>query len=721
MSSRPRYVRFLEELTMCDVPLVGGKNAFPGEMYRDSEIIAFNFDGRDEGVKTMIRMAVEGTRRNGRHSGLCGQASSGYADMAEFLAMNMTFTRALAALMLCFGSASVVCAQAEFEATTYRLIRGSTLTRTPLTPGASPDWSVPIAGTMSLRRLLSPLDWETFRIEAAVFRASGDTVSPPLVTGNGYYRRGGRGPIVRSLTLEAEADGERVDFDSGSQPDSDGWPRIDIEVKGATDGAQWLLHVIAVPLLQSWHYSLIDGSTLLDDCAVCDRPPLLLKLSGGFDLVLTEENPLFSRYRLFDIDLQAPFVDGTFYRITGEGDYQVGGEVVIVQKLQLDADVEASADGESRVTTFTDTTASPQRRWPMLQLDATDDSGTILSTIILNINAAPFRDIWFSTASGMTPAVPGPQAAKQISGSDLLSLDGHVIRPAAELLAAFDFVDAGQSLGVDALDAAPRGTLAFSLGRTAFSSALGVTIQEGDALSEDGRILQTNQQLTSAFGPMPIVPDAGLDALHVLDSGEALFSIRSPLFSEKLGITLGRGDVLSSRGVIHRTHAELLSAFQPVDRDSDFGLDALYVWPQGEIWFSVEYTFVDSQLGVVNAGDLLSDQGFIVQRNLDLVHGFSPLEDLADFGLDGLFVINDTTPRPSLADQHLLAPVLLKESGDVSLQWNGTGRAWQLSYSPDLRTPFVPLSPILPVNAWLHREILNGAGAPSGFYRLQAW
>ena len=52
---------------------------------RDSEIVAFDYDERDEGVKTMIRLAVEGCRRNGRHSGLCGQAPSDYPEMAEYL------------------------------------------------------------------------------------------------------------------------------------------------------------------------------------------------------------------------------------------------------------------------------------------------------------------------------------------------------------------------------------------------------------------------------------------------------------------------------------------------------------------------------------------------------------------------------------------------------------------------------------------------------------
>ncbi len=52
---------------------------------RDSEIVAFDYDERDDGVKAMIRLAVEGCRRNKIHSGLCGQAPSDYPDMAAFL------------------------------------------------------------------------------------------------------------------------------------------------------------------------------------------------------------------------------------------------------------------------------------------------------------------------------------------------------------------------------------------------------------------------------------------------------------------------------------------------------------------------------------------------------------------------------------------------------------------------------------------------------------
>ena len=48
-------------------------------------LLAFDFDERDTSVKKMIRLAVEGAKRNQKHSGLCGQAPSDYPEMAEYL------------------------------------------------------------------------------------------------------------------------------------------------------------------------------------------------------------------------------------------------------------------------------------------------------------------------------------------------------------------------------------------------------------------------------------------------------------------------------------------------------------------------------------------------------------------------------------------------------------------------------------------------------------
>ncbi|WP_292463726.1 phosphoenolpyruvate synthase [Methanolobus sp.] len=52
---------------------------------RDSDILAESFDERDEAVKRIVSMAIQGAKRNGKHSGLCGQAPSDFPEFAEFL------------------------------------------------------------------------------------------------------------------------------------------------------------------------------------------------------------------------------------------------------------------------------------------------------------------------------------------------------------------------------------------------------------------------------------------------------------------------------------------------------------------------------------------------------------------------------------------------------------------------------------------------------------
>ncbi len=52
---------------------------------RDSASVAFDFDERDPGVRKLLKLAVEGCRRNGRHSGICGQAPSDYPEITAEL------------------------------------------------------------------------------------------------------------------------------------------------------------------------------------------------------------------------------------------------------------------------------------------------------------------------------------------------------------------------------------------------------------------------------------------------------------------------------------------------------------------------------------------------------------------------------------------------------------------------------------------------------------
>jgi pyruvate,water dikinase len=53
---------------------------------RDSEIVAFDFDERDPGMLEMLKLAVLGAKRNGRHIGICGEAPANYPEIARYLA-----------------------------------------------------------------------------------------------------------------------------------------------------------------------------------------------------------------------------------------------------------------------------------------------------------------------------------------------------------------------------------------------------------------------------------------------------------------------------------------------------------------------------------------------------------------------------------------------------------------------------------------------------------
>jgi pyruvate,water dikinase len=52
---------------------------------RDSELVAFDFDERDQGVLEMIEQAVNGAHRHGRHIGICGQAPSDFPEISRKL------------------------------------------------------------------------------------------------------------------------------------------------------------------------------------------------------------------------------------------------------------------------------------------------------------------------------------------------------------------------------------------------------------------------------------------------------------------------------------------------------------------------------------------------------------------------------------------------------------------------------------------------------------
>jgi hypothetical protein len=459
---------------------------------------------------------------------------------------------------------------------------------------------------------------------------------------------------------------------------------------------------------QPWRYLLLHDSYLVDDCPVCGRPSIREPLRGAFKLRLIEINPLFSRYAVENLNFTAG--SNRTYTIKGSGNFQIGGEVALVQQMELELEIN---DGlATRVCHLKNPSPAVTGRWPMITLTLEQADGTFTQNYTLHLAAAPLREIWFSTALGFTAGLGGPGP---VSGGDFLSSAGRVVHRSSWFCGVLSPMPPCPDPGLDATDLLPGGETAFSITQDMFSERLG-PLGHGDVLGSRGRILYRQGDLLAAFAPATPAADAGLDALQITDAGEVLFSIGSEVVSKTLKVTLRRGDLLSSTGEVVRSYQQLLSRFHPPAGLTDYGLDSLYVWPGGEIWFSTENGFQDQVLGPVQGGDLLSDQGYIVFRNLELLQTFAPLEDVAEFGLDALFIVTDATPPPEAPRLQISAQPF---TGSIRLTWAGAGRVFQVERSADPATPFGPVSPILPGLTFEDSGVMNTRSR--AFYRLRQW
>jgi len=395
-------------------------------------------------------------------------------------------------------------------------------------------------------------------------------------------------------------------------------------------------------------YRLIEGSTLLDECTICGRPPIVVPIQGSFWLDPNETDPLFSNFIIRCLHFRSinPVAG---YEGSMNGIYHVGGEVALAEQMIL----------QGRINSFEGLKLDsglvvPQAGFPWIEIDvpqvSPDPYEPPYQYFSLHLVAVPWPPMWFSTEYGFHPSKPTPVLPSYISDGDLLSSFGTVVRTNYELTARLGIMPVVPDLGLDAVlgqmpgssaNARPiPGEIWFSTEDGAFSETLGEMLQHGDLVRDAGRIVHHNIDLISPFSPQPPVPDHGLDAVALHPNGILLFSTEEDFFSESLGLTVSDGDLLCQTGQIFKHVGELLANFQPIDpRPIRFGLDAVYVWPHGEIWFSIEEGFADKRWGPIGQGDLLSDTGRVVARNLELLEPFAPIEDLADFGLDGLHIV----------------------------------------------------------------------------------
>jgi hypothetical protein len=392
-------------------------------------------------------------------------------------------------------------------------------------------------------------------------------------------------------------------------------------------------------------YRLIEGSFLVDECIICGRPPLIFPIRGTFWLKPTGRDMWFSYFAIHDLWFTSTTSQpGYIGRM--EGKYQIGGDFAFVHLMTLLGRINEFEELE-----FDSGAAFPQMWFPWIEINLQQVPPTDpLHTFTLHLVAVPWPAIWFSTEKGFHSSRPLSNKDSYISDGDLLSVAGKVVRTNYQLTARLGIMPVVPDLGLDAVLKPPpklrdcpmfsRSPIWFSTEYDAFSETLGEMLGHGDLLSDAGRVVRHNADLIKRFSPQPPVHDYGLDAVTFGPSGLLHFSTKEDFFSESLGRNIDHGDLLCEDGRIFKTNAELMTNFKPIEpKPIRFGLDAAYVWPHGEIWFSIEDDFVDARLGRVGNGDLLSDRGRIVARNLELVSRFGPLEDLADFGLDALDVL----------------------------------------------------------------------------------
>jgi hypothetical protein len=460
----------------------------------------------------------------------------------------------------------------------------------------------------------------------------------------------------------------------------------------------------------SWLYNLIDGSTLVDDCPICDRVPIVEPIRGTFELRLKEPGPLFTTYTLDNINFTNSGNVGRNYQVSGNGVLRIGGELAVTFDLYLEVYIDNGST--NRLCYFGTNWVGINRPWPMFQGSAEQTNGTPAQQYHLDLNTAPFREIWYSTGSNFTAGISN----QMLSNGDLLSNKGRQVKSNAQLTSHLGLMPPAPDLGLKDFDILPGGEIAFSIEQSVWSESLGRTLHPGDLVSAHGAVLRTNQSLIASFMPQT-TDDVGLAAVKVIGTGETWFSIQTNFYSKALNTIIYPGDLLSDSGIVIRSNAQLISRFKPMDPGTNVGLKAVYVWPGGEIWFCTESGFRGGDGADYSAGDMLSDQGYLVYRAAELVSAFAP-NVTTNLVIDGLWIVTDAvagSAPPKLGPLSINAP----QQNAVSAVWQGSGHVFQLERATNLTGLYMPASPITPDNGAVDVGALTNFS--SSFYRVHQW
>jgi hypothetical protein len=189
---------------------------------------------------------------------------------------------------------------------------------------------------------------------------------------------------------------------------------------------------------QIWHYRLTASSTFSEECLICGLVTPPLPMRGSFDLVLAGQTPLTTSYALTNIDFTAGSEGVAQDTITGSGTWQTGGEVAITQKMTVVAAVQTPGGLDN--LTFTNSLTTPEVPWPTLEIDLYANFS--VNEFHLHLVAAPFREIWFTTAQGFEPG----DGVGSVNAGDVVSDTGRLVKSQADLVAALELPEGGYTV-----------------------------------------------------------------------------------------------------------------------------------------------------------------------------------------------------------------------------------------------------------------------------------
>ncbi len=231
------------------------------------------------------------------------------------------------------------------QAVLYELLPGSTFLndcpicdRIPIV--------LPLEGTFVLTRGPSETPDIQYQITDIDFQTRGGDPAY-TVSGGGNYTIGAEAIPTQQMSLRVEINGEAgIELEGKTDSIDATWPFLDIAVVEVTSSETrvYHIHIVASPRpSEIVPYKLLKGSEFLDDCTICGKPLIPIPIEGTFQLGKVDENPLFTTYRVEEINFKDS--SGTWnLHIQGGGSYQVGGEVAVVQEMRLNITVTLGVD-----------------------------------------------------------------------------------------------------------------------------------------------------------------------------------------------------------------------------------------------------------------------------------------------------------------------------------------------------------------------------------------